>query len=95
MFGNTLNYTENESAASCDIQTASSADLFITSDDTILAAYLYWAGSGSVVYHGNNSIDDWNGNYHQKPLPSGTYFYVLNLNDNYFESLKGWIYLLR
>lgn len=50
---------------------------------------------GNLVYHGVNSVDDWDGNYNGNPLPTGTYFYVLNLNDHYFDSLKGWVYLLR
>jgi len=50
---------------------------------------------GSLVYQGNNNISDWDGTYKDKKLPTGTYFYVLRLNDNYYENLKGWVYLLQ
>ena len=45
--GNTLNTSENNSAVDCVINTASSASLNLSSSQTIEAAYLYWAGSGS------------------------------------------------
>ena len=45
--GNTLNTSENNSAVDCVINTASSASLNLSSTQTIEAAYLYWAGSGS------------------------------------------------
>lgn len=45
--GNTLNSFENNLDQSfCEILPSSSADLNLTSDQTIIAAYLYWAGSG-------------------------------------------------
>ena len=46
MFGNTLNIVENESGTSCDILTSSTANLNLDTNSQILAAYLYWAGSG-------------------------------------------------
>lgn len=45
--GNTLNPSENNSALDCSILTTSSASLALNSDDTVLKAYLYWAGSGT------------------------------------------------
>ena len=45
--GNTLNLTENGSLAVCDILTSSSATLTLNSNQNIIAAYLYWAGSGT------------------------------------------------
>lgn len=44
--GNTLNLIENEALDTCDILTSSSADLTLNSSQNIVAAYLYWAGSG-------------------------------------------------
>lgn len=43
--GNTLNTAENGSLAPCSILTSSSADLTLATNQTIIAAYLYWAGS--------------------------------------------------
>lgn len=43
--GNTLNLHENESGP-CEILTESSADLNLDSNQQVIAAYLYWAGSG-------------------------------------------------
>lgn len=45
-FGNTLNEIENGPANACTILTSSSANFSLETDQTILAAYLYWAGSG-------------------------------------------------
>lgn len=44
--GNTLNTSENGPLARCEILTASAATLNLTNNQTIVAAYLYWAGSG-------------------------------------------------
>ena len=43
--GNTLNTTENGTFGPCDILTSSSAELSLSPNQTIIAAYLYWAGS--------------------------------------------------
>ncbi|MEM9679157.1 MAG: gliding motility-associated C-terminal domain-containing protein [Bacteroidota bacterium] len=45
--GNTLNLQENGSFVDCEIQTSSSASLNLTPDQTVVAAYLYWAGSNT------------------------------------------------
>lgn len=45
--GNTLNPAENNPTAACEIFTTSSADLNLDPDDQVIAAYLYWAGSGT------------------------------------------------
>ena len=45
--GNTLNVFENNIDTSfCETLPSSQADLLISSSTTIIAAYLYWAGSG-------------------------------------------------
>lgn len=46
-FGNTLNLVENGIDIPCDVLTSSAADFELASDQTIIAAYLYWAGSGT------------------------------------------------
>ncbi len=45
--GNTLNLVENGSAEPCIINTSSSATLTLDPNQQIVAAYLYWAGSGT------------------------------------------------
>lgn len=45
-FGNTLNLAENGAGAPCDILTQSSATFQLASHQEVIAAYLYWAGSG-------------------------------------------------
>lgn len=45
--GNTLNSHANGLSTPCTIMTSSSEVLSLQPDDTILAAYLYWAGSGT------------------------------------------------
>lgn len=46
-FGNTLNPAENGATSECSIFTESSADFQLEDDQTVRAAYLYWAGSGT------------------------------------------------
>ncbi|OUR92248.1 hypothetical protein A9Q87_07140 [Flavobacteriales bacterium 34_180_T64] len=43
--GNTLNIVENGSSGLCSILTSSSATLNLNSNQTVVAAYMYWAGS--------------------------------------------------
>lgn len=45
--GNTLNLIENGSFVACEINTEASADLTLDANQTVVAAYLYWAGSGA------------------------------------------------
>jgi gliding motility-associated-like protein len=45
--GNTLNLVENGLFAPCEILTSSSSNLVLNSNQNIIAAYLYWAGSGT------------------------------------------------
>ena len=45
--GNTLNIIENGAFFDCYILTTSEAFLNMEEDQNILAAYLYWAGSGA------------------------------------------------
>lgn len=55
--GNTMNTEENGAGGACTILTESSATLTLESDQTVIAAYLYWAGSGTgdfnVLLNGN------------------------------------------
>ncbi len=44
--GNTMNTAENGSGAPCEILTSSSANLELQANQSAIAAYLYWAGSG-------------------------------------------------
>ncbi|AOW19241.1 gliding motility-associated C-terminal domain-containing protein [Urechidicola croceus] len=47
MIGNTLNTQENGLFAPCSINTESSTELELETTNNIIAAYLYWAGSGT------------------------------------------------
>ncbi len=56
--GNTLNMSENGTGGPCTILTESSATLTLTPGQTVVAAYLYWAGSGAGVFNVKlNGID--------------------------------------
>ncbi|WP_196892401.1 T9SS type B sorting domain-containing protein [Aureivirga marina] len=50
---------------------------------------------GTMVYEGDKNTKSWDGTskHSDKPLPAGTYYYVLELNRNGFEPKTGWIYL--
>ncbi|MCF6308770.1 MAG: gliding motility-associated C-terminal domain-containing protein [Flavobacteriaceae bacterium] len=59
-FGNTLNIEENGGATNCEILAESSADFQLQAGQQVIAAYLYWAGSGDgdfeVSLNGNPVI---------------------------------------
>jgi gliding motility-associated-like protein len=56
---------------------------------------------GNIIYEGNNDIESWDGTANRglmgkgSQLPTGTYYYVLNLNDPDYQIYKGWVYLNR
>ena len=55
---------------------------------------------GNKVYHGNNHIKAWDGTSNSGlnsggELPTGTYYYALNLNDPAYKIITGWVYLNR
>ena len=50
-FGNTLNIEENGAGGQCFILTSSSAEFQLDPNKEVIAAYLYWAGSGPGDYH--------------------------------------------
>ncbi|HET8885314.1 MAG TPA: gliding motility-associated C-terminal domain-containing protein [Salinimicrobium sp.] len=55
---------------------------------------------GNKIYEGNNKIEEWNGTCNtglssSGDLPTGTYYYVLNLNDPGYDIITGWVYLNR
>lgn len=60
-----------------------------------------YARYGNLIYEGNNNIPPWDGTSTQgltntgKNLPTGTYYYILNLNDPNYQLIKGWVYLNR
>lgn len=64
-----------------------------------LSIYNRW---GTLVWTGNNNTEEWDGNANQgilmgeRNLPSGTYYYVLDLNDpGYDKPLMGYLFLSR
>jgi gliding motility-associated-like protein len=62
-----------------------------------LEIYNRW---GRLIWTGNNNKPDWNGNVENSvgndEAPSGTYYYILHLNDiNYPDPITGYLYLKR
>ncbi|MEE9349601.1 MAG: gliding motility-associated C-terminal domain-containing protein [Flavobacteriaceae bacterium] len=50
---------------------------------------------GNEIYKGNRETPLWDGLYKGKKLPTATYFYVLKLNNESDNTLRGWLYLNR
>ncbi|TXD68339.1 gliding motility-associated C-terminal domain-containing protein [Aequorivita lipolytica] len=66
-FGNTLNTEENGQGGQCFILTSSSADFQLQPNQEVVAAYLYWAGSGP---------GDFNVTFNQIPITAERTFNV-------------------
>ena len=76
--GNTLNTSENNSSLNCAISTDTSASLNLSSSQTIEAAYLYWAGSGSGDFNVTVNTTD--------ITPSRTFAYSLDASRQFFAA---------
>ena len=50
---------------------------------------------GDEVYHSDNYQNDWYGTYQDAPLPTGTYYYILNINDSSKSILNGYLFIQR
>ena len=57
---------------------------------------------GNIVFKGNASMEDWDGNNNQggiklndSVLPNGVYFYIINFNDGITNAKQGRVYLNR
>ncbi|MCB0457461.1 MAG: gliding motility-associated C-terminal domain-containing protein [Flavobacteriaceae bacterium] len=77
-FGNTLNTEENGLLADCIIQTESSAELTLDTTQNVIAAYLYWAGSGDGDFAVKLNATD--------IVSERTFSYFLNDSLNYFSA---------
>ena len=52
---------------------------------------------GNIVHKGNNNLPLWNGALlnTNKIVPSGTYFYIVYLNNSNFKPINGWVYMAK
>jgi gliding motility-associated-like protein len=77
-FGNTLNEIENGLGSTCTILSESSADLQLQPNQQLIAAYLYWAGSGAGDYEVTLNETAF--------TADRTFIYQLNSNNIYFAA---------
>ena len=49
---------------------------------------------GQLVFHANGYPRPWDGTFNGKPLPAGTYYYVIDLKND-FVPVKGWVFIVR
>jgi len=59
---------------------------------------LIYSREGNLIFKGNNQTGFWDGKanaglLYDGPVPTGLYYYVLNLNDPEFKLFVGWVYL--
>lgn len=50
--------------------------------------------TGQQVYESNGYNNPWNGQFNNRPLPTGTYYYIINLSSDK-PILSGWIQIFR
>ena len=60
----------------------------------VVDVYNRWGG---LVFHSDHYMNDWDGNSKNKPLPDGTYYYMIKatLVGNYQSTLKGNVTIMR
>ena len=86
-------FSPNEDGANDDFNILGLRDIF--EDFEILIYNRY----GTLIFKGNNNIPNWDGSANKginnkgKPVPVGTYFYILHLNDSAYKTMSGWVYL--
>ncbi len=72
-----------------DVWNIEALDAYPGSDLSVFNRY------GQAVYHSRGYNKKWNGTYNDKPLPAGTYYFVIDLNNNALPKLTGWVMILR
>ena len=50
---------------------------------------------GENIFESNGYTKPWDGTYKGEALPSGTYYYIIDLNDPQFEPMTGPITIIR
>lgn len=50
---------------------------------------------GDEVYNTRGYVNDWEGTFNGEPLPEGTYFYIINMNDPLGTTLQGYVVIHR
>ena len=59
----------------------------------VVEIYNRW---GELLFRSEGYNEKWNGNYKNKPLPVGTYYYIIELNDEKFpKPLTGPVTIMR
>ena len=60
--------------------------------NNVVEIYNRW---GELLFHADGYKQDWDGSYNGKPLPIGTYYFVIELNDGKTKPYTGPITILR
>ncbi|MFT3827350.1 MAG: gliding motility-associated C-terminal domain-containing protein [Chitinophagaceae bacterium] len=51
--------------------------------------------NGQLIFRNQGYTRSWDGNYNGKPVPVGTYYYVIDLKEENFPKLTGWLLIVR
>lgn len=51
--------------------------------------------SGNLILFKENYNNDWNGSSNGKIVPNGSYLYVIEIDGNKSDEIKGWVYITR
>ena len=51
--------------------------------------------SGNLILFEENYSNDWNGSSNGKIIPNGSYLYVIDIDENNSDEIKGWLYITR
>lgn len=51
--------------------------------------------NGQLVFTSRGYGRPWNGTFNNRPLPTGTYYYIIDLKTELFPKLSGWVFIAR
>jgi gliding motility-associated-like protein len=59
------------------------------------AAIQVFDRQGQMIWQSNGYSRPWNGTHKGRPVPIGTYYYVIDLKTDIFPKMSGWVFLVR
>ena len=63
--------------------------------NNVVSIYNRWGNKLFESIQGAYNTNPWNGTYKDKALPVGSYYYIIEFNDNYTQNSNGIVSILK